>query len=111
MLQALVQAKMRASCTLGEEAWTSLIGFHGNMEVSGFKGREQVSVEVAVREPKRLLFLTGKLHCYRWRRQCGGGHHCGRRHVALSVRRGMAGRSPGAIHVRWFRRHFAWQQW
>jgi len=73
MLQALVQAKMRASCTLGEEAWTSLIGFHGNMEVSGFKGREQVSVEVAVREPKRLLFLTGKLQLLQvaeavWRR-------------------------------------------
>ena len=28
------------TCTVGEEAWTSLIGFHGNMQVSGSKGRD-----------------------------------------------------------------------
>ena len=33
-------ARAVTTCTVGEEAWTSLIGFHGNMQVSGSKGRD-----------------------------------------------------------------------
>jgi hypothetical protein len=43
------------TCTLGEEAWILVIGFHGNMRVSDSKGPEQVSVEVAVHKPERLV--------------------------------------------------------
>src|SRR5271165_3839030 len=49
MLQASARAIMPASSTPGEEAWISLIGSPGNMQVSGFKGREPVSEEVAAR--------------------------------------------------------------
>jgi hypothetical protein len=60
MLQASARAIMPASCTPGEEAWISLIGSPGNMQVSGFKGREPVSEEVAAHEQSALL--TGSLY-------------------------------------------------
>ena len=40
--ERLPKALARAvpTCTVGEEAWTSLIGLVGNMQVSGSKGRD-----------------------------------------------------------------------
>ncbi len=53
MLPALGPAQMLAYCTLRGEAWIPLIG-PGNMQVSGSKGRQQVTVRGKT-EPKSLL--------------------------------------------------------